>query len=200
MARYGYHSYEVGGMQMGHLPRRSPMGMDPNDRGGVYRGQRLREQADHAAYGRYRAEHARDLDAHGGPRGRHVGAGMLRDLGPTRPSGPEFPPGPRSPERYRGRPTGESVPSHLIRGSTHGYGRYQRRYGDDYSWRPFDRGDRGRSGRSGEPGSGFRHRAGARGRYDMFDASRPLRYDRGFEGYSGFRGGGFSEGYLGSGF
>jgi hypothetical protein len=89
MARHGYHSYESGGIPMGHLPRRRPMGMDPNYRGDVYGGQRMHRGDDRAAYGRYRMEHGRELDRFGGPRGRNTGAGQLREFGPTRPTGPE---------------------------------------------------------------------------------------------------------------
>lgn len=189
MARYGYHSYEVGGMPMGHLPRRSPMGMDPNYRGGSYRGERFRDEPDRAPYGRYRADHRRELEDHGGARGRATGAGMLRSLPPSRPSGPAGPPQGRSTENLRGW-RGDDAGGRP-RGRDGGPGRYDRAYDRPYAT--------GRSRPSGEPrpygGSRGGRRPGSRG--GDLDASRPLRYDGGMSRYGGHRGGGFSERFLG---
>lgn len=173
MRDYGYHRYEVGGMEMGHLPRRRPMGMDPNYRGGVYRGQRMREQDDHAAYGRYRREHADELGPYGGFAGRATGAGRLRDPGPMRPSGPAGPP--RPPYGTGGRRYGRD---------------YGGGYGADFRRTGYDRG----------PGPRLERAAAERFRMRSFDAARGPRYDRAFHRYAGYRGTGFSEGYLASGF
>jgi translation initiation factor IF-2 len=192
MARYGYHSYEVGGMPMGHLPRRSPMGMDPNYRGGRYRGERFREAPDSAPYGRYRADHGRELGGYGGARGGATGAGRLRTAPPARPSGPVAPPLPRSTEQLRGRGGGRDTP---WRGMDRGY---------DRDFDPRRRG--GYRAQGGDPGRGSGPRRGPGGppggRGDgggRLDPSRPLRYDGGLNRYGGYRGGGFSDGFIGSG-
>jgi hypothetical protein len=189
MARTGFHNYEVGGIPMGHLPRRQPMGRDPNYRGGTYRGQRFDEQEGQAPYGRYRAQHGRELDDHGGFRGGATGAGMLRDPGPMRPSGPIGGPRPRLNyplPRYDERAG--------MRSAGQGGGRAPR-YDGSYRGQRRD-GGYGGGGRSGGRDDG-RMEAGRGGR---FDASRPLRYDGGFSRYGGYRGGGFSEGFQGSAF
>jgi hypothetical protein len=202
MARHGYHSYEAGGMPMGHLPRRRPMGMDPNYRGDGYGGQRMHRGDDRAAYGRYREEHARELAPHGGPRGRNTGAGQLREFGPTRPTGPE--------PMVRGNRGGPRGGGQIPLRSDRAYrqsGAQVRGRGYDASYAPVStermpnpgiRMGSPRGGRNPQPGPS--RQGGQGGRSDMMDASRPLRYDQGFNRYGGKRGGGFSEGFLGSGF
>lgn len=58
---------------------RGGRGMDPNHRGGDYRGQRLQGEPGQAEYGRYRAQHQRELEPYGGFRGSHAPRGYDRD-------------------------------------------------------------------------------------------------------------------------
>jgi hypothetical protein len=187
-------------MPMGHLPRRQPMGMDPNYQGGQYRGQRFEEQNGGAAYGRYRAQHGWELSEHGGPRGDRTGMGQLRRPPPSRPSGPIGGPRPRNPggeQGYNGRsPQGSRVWGAENRP-------YDRSFRNDVVRQA--RGNVGRrgvemsSGRPPMPQQG-RPRGPNQGGYRMADSSRGLRYDGNFGRYGGFRSGGFSEGFLGSAF
>jgi len=162
-------------MPMGHLPRRRPMGLDPNYRGGEYRGQRTGGRDDGAPYGRYRAEHDRELQGAGGYRGRATGAGMLRDPGPMRASGPVGG-APRSDVALRGRHDG-------------GGSRYDRSFRGGRDGGYGDPG-RGSGGRSSGP---YRSGGGPR----MMRSYRPPRYDGDFSRGGGARGG-FGGGYSGS--
>jgi hypothetical protein len=171
MAPYGYDSLLRGG-EASRLPRRSPMGMDPNYRGGGYRGQRWYDREHQAAYGRYRAQHDADLGWFGGARGRHAGAGLLRDPGPTLPSGPEGPPRAWPEKRQR-----------LNRGR--GYARWARGAEGGYEREYTPRA----AGSARAPRQRTRYDRDPPGR---FDAPPEFRSERGARRYGG--------GYLGSGF
>lgn len=74
-------------------------GMDPNFRGGAYRGMRMRGSPSQAAYGRYRRTHADELGGEGGFRGQSARQGY----------GDQYQPGYRQPpvgwrydDSYRG--------------------------------------------------------------------------------------------------
>jgi len=163
MARNGSSRKRGYDREMGGVPRRRPMGQDPNYRGGRYRGERFDETSASAPYGRYRAEHADELGSYGGARGRRTGAGMLRRAPRSRPSGPFTPPpAPRGGDRPDPRA----------------------RQGADHA----PRRDRFVP-RDGQAPGGRR-----------FDAGRTPPYDAGIRGRRPYRGRGFSEGYLGSGF
>jgi hypothetical protein len=161
MARYGSPRDRGYDREMGDVPRRRPMGQDPNYRGGRYLGERFDESGASAPYGRYRAEHADELGSYGGARGRRTGAGMMREAPRSQPSGPFAPPprgGGRSDPRGRYRP--DDAPR--------GY-RFAPRGGKN----PDDR---------------------------RFDAGRTPPYDATVRGRGPYRGRGFGDGYLSSGF
>jgi hypothetical protein len=122
------------------------------------------ERTDSAAYGRYRYDHARELGAHGGARGRDTGAGMLRVAPRSRPSGPFSEPQPRNPGGRRFYPDRTPYDSDL-RGYVSGP-RFDRAYGE------YPRPSRGEGGRGIRPPS-----------------ARPRFVDREVDRYGGSRSG-----------
>jgi hypothetical protein len=174
-------------VEMGRLPRRRPMGLDPNYSGNAYRGQRQRETPEGAPYGRYRAEHEEELATAGGWRGSHTGAGQLRRGHVGRPSGPAG--GPRWARRG-------------LREFPGGFGRGMGSVEPPRGRIPFypSNPDREPEGRSRPRGSFGDDRVGPRGRAERYgrdsgpryDVSRPLRYDAGFNRSGGYGSGGYS--------
>jgi hypothetical protein len=172
---------------MGRLPRRRPMGLDPNYGGNAYRGQRQRETAEGAPYGRYRAEHEEELATAGGWRGSHTGAGQLRRGYGGRPPGPAS--APRAARRGL-----RDIPGGFERGT--GSVEPPRGRIPFYARTVVDRPE----GRSRPRGSFGDDRVGPRGRAERYgrdpgprnDFSRPLRYDGGFKRYGGYGSGGYS--------
>lgn len=203
MARYedDYHWRSHRGFSMRPEPVRGDS-LDPNYRGGEYRGMRMGEgYDDHAAYGdqaeygRYRLDHARDLGGQGGYGG--IGHREWRrrpDTGTYEPvRGYDRPYG-GGPDRYerqgfepprggRGYDRGQRV---VENGGVRGDNRYLRGYNaDSAALRHGGAYDRSYGHAGGAP----RERPGA-GPYDRD------HFQRDANRYGGYSSGGFSEGWL----
>lgn len=80
MTRYDdeYGPWTEGKAVLSGTPR--ARGMDPNFRGGVYRGERMQaSQGGQATYGQYRLRHQHSLQGYGGYQGRYGGGGYDRE-------------------------------------------------------------------------------------------------------------------------
>lgn len=85
-------------------------------------------------------------------------------------------------------------------GRSRGGGQYDRGYSAGGSSRARNTAAHGDPGRPTAQRRGYDQRGGERSGRQMQDPSRALRYDGGFNTYGRANTGGFSEGYLGSGF
>jgi hypothetical protein len=147
--------------------------LDPNFRGGYYRGDRMRSyDEEQAAYGRYRATHAEDLGGYGGFRGVYAD--------------PDFDPLGGASGHAGGR-----IYESPWRPYDRGYQDHEARYGWDLTPGTAElQQGRGRGrGRELPPRRGPRELPRGGG----MDASRELRRGDGFNRYGGYSSGGFSE-------
>ncbi len=153
-------------------------GMDPNFRGGKYRGERMQaSQGGQAPYGRYRQRHAGDLQGYGGFEGRYRGYGRDYDRGYR---------GGAQPRGRYDREYGAQTPGGLSSDL-----RYLRDFNKNS---PALRGEEGRQGER-RRSSGWADDSGQRSD-PRTDASRALRYDEGYNRYGGYSAAGFAEGWL----
>ncbi len=205
MARYedDYHRRSYRGFSMRPEPVRESS-LDPNYRGGDYRGMRMEGgRPEQAAYGRWRLDHARDLGGSGGFRGYEDREWRLRrDTGTYEPvpgrgrggydrgydaRGEYAPRGYEPPLPGRGYDRGLRGGGRIVEdGGVHGDNRYLRQYN---AASPALRGgqayDRSYGHASGEPGG-----SPGRGPYDRD------RFQRDANRYGGYSSGGFGERWL----
>lgn len=154
--------------------------------------------AERAPYAGYRMTHSRELGSFGGASGRYSEAPARGGRG-TNAGQSE---GGYGDDRYFS-PTysGNARRGYASDfGRNRGGGRYDRSYSASGSPRARTTEAHGDPGRPTAQRRGYDQRGGERSGRQMLDPSRALRYDGGFNTYGRANTGGFSEGYLGSGF